>query len=40
MARKVKVGIVGMGQGGVSIYKTLRSIEHIEISVVCDRLIN
>lgn len=29
-----------MGQGGVSIYKTLRSIEHIEISVVCDRLVN
>jgi len=38
MARKVIVGIVGMGQGGVSIYKTLRSIEHIEIRVVCDRL--
>ncbi|AET67329.1 transcriptional regulator containing PAS, AAA-type ATPase, and DNA-binding domains [Desulfosporosinus orientis DSM 765] len=36
MARKVKVGIVGMGQGGTSIYKTLRSIEHIEIAVVCD----
>ena len=40
MTRKVKVGIVGMGQGGMSIYKTLRSIEHIEISVVCDRLVN
>ena len=38
MARKVIVGIVGMGPGGVSIYKTLRSIEHIEIRVVCDRL--
>lgn len=25
-----------MGQGGVSIYKTLRSIEHIAVSVVCD----
>ncbi|AFQ43607.1 sigma-54 interaction domain-containing protein [Desulfosporosinus meridiei] len=36
MALKVKVGIVGMGQGGASIYKTLRSIEHIEIAVVCD----
>ncbi|MDO0824535.1 sigma 54-interacting transcriptional regulator [Desulfosporosinus nitroreducens] len=36
MARKVKVGIVGMGQGGASIYKTLRSIEHIEITAVCD----
>lgn len=36
MTRKVKVGIVGMGQGGVSIYKTLRSIEHITVSVVCD----
>ncbi|EHQ88797.1 sigma 54-interacting transcriptional regulator [Desulfosporosinus youngiae] len=36
MARKMKVGIVGMGQGGTSIYKTLRSIEHVEIVVVCD----
>lgn len=36
MARKIRVGIVGMGQGGTSIYKTLRSIEHIEIAVVCD----
>ncbi|HBW37222.1 sigma-54-dependent Fis family transcriptional regulator [Desulfosporosinus sp. BICA1-9] len=40
MARKIKVGIVGMGQGGVSIYKTLRTIEHVELSVVCDHLIN
>ncbi|GAB6154977.1 sigma-54-dependent Fis family transcriptional regulator [Desulfosporosinus burensis] len=40
MARKVKVGIVGMGQGGVSIYKTLRSIEHVELSVVCDQQVN
>jgi len=40
MARKVKVGIVGMGRGGASIYKTLRSIEHIEIAVVCDCLEN
>lgn len=40
MARKVKVGIVGMGQGGASIYKTLRSIEHIEIAAVCDCLEN
>ncbi|KJS46282.1 MAG: Fis family transcriptional regulator [Peptococcaceae bacterium BRH_c23] len=29
-----------MGQGGVSIYKTLRTIEHVELSVVCDHLIN
>lgn len=36
MERKVRVGIVGMGQGGSTVYKTLRSIEHIEISVVCD----
>jgi transcriptional regulator with PAS, ATPase and Fis domain len=34
--RKVRVGIVGMGQGGSTIYKTLRSIDHIEICVVCD----
>lgn len=40
MARKVKVGIVGMGQGGGAIYKTLRSIEDIQIAVVCDRLEN
>lgn len=40
VARKIKVGIVGMGQGGVSIYKTLRTIEHVELSVVCDHLIN
>lgn len=38
MASKVKVGIVGMGYGGTSIYKTLSSIEHIEIAVVCDCL--
>lgn len=38
MARKVRVGIVGMGQGGATVYKTLRSIEHIETSVVCDLL--
>lgn len=36
MDRKVQVGIVGMGQGGSTVYKTLRSIDHIEISVVCD----
>jgi Transcriptional regulator containing PAS, AAA-type ATPase, and DNA-binding domains len=34
--RKVRVGIVGMGQGGSTIYKTLRSIDQIEICVVCD----
>jgi len=38
MDRKVRVGIVGMGQGGSTVYKTLRSIDHIEISVVCDLL--
>lgn len=36
MTRKVKVGIVGMGKAGMSIYNTLRSIEHIKISAVCD----
>lgn len=38
MDPKVRVGIVGMGQGGSTVYKTLRSIDHIEISVVCDLL--
>ncbi|HZK83675.1 MAG TPA: sigma 54-interacting transcriptional regulator [Desulfosporosinus sp.] len=38
MDGKVRVGIVGMGQGGYTVYKTLRSIDHIEISVVCDLL--
>lgn len=36
VARKVKVGIIGAGRGGSSIYKTLRGIEHVEIAVVCD----
>ena len=40
MAFKVRVGIVGMGQGGSTVYKTLRSIDHIEICVVCDLLEN
>jgi len=38
--RKVRVGIVGMGQGGATVYKTLRSIDHIELSVVCDLIEN
>jgi transcriptional regulator with PAS, ATPase and Fis domain len=33
---KIRVGIVGMGRGGSTIYKTLRSLEHIEICMVCD----
>lgn len=33
---KVRVGIVGMGQGGSTVYKTLRNIDHIEIGMVCD----
>ncbi len=37
LARKVKVGIIGAGRGGSSIYKTLRGIEHVEIAVVCDK---
>lgn len=37
MALKVRVGIVGMGQGGTTLYKTLRKIDNIEIIVVCDR---
>ena len=40
MTLKVRVGIVGMGQGGSTVYKTLRGIEHIEISMVCDLLEN
>ncbi|WP_088226679.1 sigma 54-interacting transcriptional regulator [Desulfosporosinus sp. FKB] len=38
MAHKVRVGIVGMGQGGTTVYKTLRKIDNIEIIVVCDRI--
>ncbi|OLN29585.1 sigma 54-interacting transcriptional regulator [Desulfosporosinus metallidurans] len=38
MTRKIRLGIVGMGQGGSTVYKTLRSVEYIEISMVCDRL--
>lgn len=38
MDRKVRVAIVGMGQGGSAIYKTLRSIDQLEMSVVCDLL--
>lgn len=34
--RKIRIGIVGMGQMGSILYKTLRSIEQIEICVVCD----
>ena len=40
MDRKVRVGIVGMGQGGSTVYKTLRSIDHIEICMVCDLIEN
>lgn len=36
MARKVRVGIIGVGKGGSSVYKTLQNIEHVEIAVVCD----
>lgn len=36
MVYKVRVGIVGMGQAGSAIYKTLRGIEAIEIGIVCD----
>ena len=36
MGRKVRVGIIGAGKGGSSVYKTLRTIEHVEIAVVCD----
>ncbi|MDR3541992.1 MAG: sigma 54-interacting transcriptional regulator [Desulfosporosinus sp.] len=40
MALKVKVGIVGMGLGGTTVYKTLRSIDHVEIGIVCDLMEN
>ncbi len=36
MTRKIKVGIIGAGKGGSSIYKTLRNIEHVELAMVCD----
>jgi len=38
MDRKVQVAIIGMGHGGSSIYKTLRSIDQVVVSVVCDLL--
>ncbi|MDI6915073.1 MAG: sigma 54-interacting transcriptional regulator [Desulfitobacteriaceae bacterium] len=37
MTRLVRVGIVGGGKGGSSIYKTLKSIDHVEIAMLCDR---
>ncbi|SPF40294.1 Transcriptional regulator containing PAS, AAA-type ATPase, and DNA-binding domains [Candidatus Desulfosporosinus infrequens] len=40
MALKVKVGIVGMGLGGSTVYKTLRTIDHVEIGIVCDLMEN
>lgn len=36
MTRKVHVGIIGAGNGGSSVYKTLRTIDHVEIVNVCD----
>lgn len=36
MDRKVRVGIVGMGQKGSMIYKTLQGMDHLEICMVCD----
>jgi transcriptional regulator with PAS, ATPase and Fis domain len=36
MAYQVRVGIVGMGQGGATVYKTLRTIDQIQIGLVCD----
>lgn len=40
MDQKVRVGIVGMGKGGSTVYKTLRGIDHIDIGVVCDLVEN
>lgn len=37
MTRLVRVGIVGGGKGGSSVYKTLKSIDHVEIAMLCDR---
>lgn len=36
MTRIVRVGIIGAGNGGSSVYKTLRTINHVEIVNVCD----
>ncbi|KLU58927.1 transcriptional regulatory protein ZraR [Peptococcaceae bacterium CEB3] len=36
----VKIGIVGGGKGGSSLYKTLKDIEQVEIAMVCDVLPN
>lgn len=36
MTRRVHVGIIGAGKGGSSVYKTLKTIDHVEIVNVCD----
>ncbi len=36
MTRLVRIGIVGGGKGGSSVYKTLKSIDHVEIAMLCD----
>ena len=36
MSRQIKVGIIGAGKGGASIYKTLRNIKHVELAMICD----
>lgn len=36
MSGKVRVGIIGAGKGGSSVYKTLRTIDHFEVVNVCD----
>lgn len=36
MIQRIRVGIIGAGNGGSSIYKTLQAIEHVEVVVVCD----
>ncbi|WP_434512593.1 sigma 54-interacting transcriptional regulator [Desulfitobacterium sp. AusDCA] len=38
MSQKVRVGIIGAGKGGSSVYKTLKTIDHFEVVNVCDIL--
>ncbi|AHF06776.1 sigma-54 interaction domain-containing protein [Desulfitobacterium metallireducens] len=40
MSQKVRVGIIGAGKGGTSVYKMLRAIENVEIVIVCDIRVN
>lgn len=36
MRQKIRVGFVGVGKGGANLYRKLRTMELVEISIVCD----